>query len=476
MARGWKGLDRLDGGSGADRMEGGSETDVYYVDNGADQVVERAGEGTDLVYSSITFALPDYVENLALTGTAAIDATGNALSNTLTGNDAANTLAGGSGDDTLKGKGGVDRLDGGSGGDRMEGGSDTDVYYVDNGADQVVERAGEGTDLVYSSITFALPDYVENLALTGTAAIDATGNALSNTLTGNDAANTLAGGSGDDTLKGKGGVDRLDGGSGGDRMEGGSDTDVYSVDNGADQVVERAGEGTDLVYSSITFALPDYVENLALTGTAAIDATGNALYNTLTGNDAANTLAGGSGDDTLKGKGGVDRLDGGSGGDRMEGGSDTDVYYVDNGADQVVERAGEGTDLVYSSITFALPDYVENLALTGAAAIDATGNALSNTLTGNDAANTLAGGSGDDTLKGKGGVDRLDGGSGADRMEGGSDTDVYSLDNGGDHRRAGRRRHRSRLQFVTSRCRTTSRTSPSPGPPRSTRPATRSRT
>ena len=166
-------------------MEGGSETDIYYVDNAGDQVVERAGEGTDLVYSSITFALPDYVENLALTGTAAIDATGNALSNTLTGNDAANTLAGGSGDDTLKGKGGVDRLDGGSGADRMEGGSETDVYYVDNGADQVAERAGEGTDLVYSSITFALPDYVENPALTGTAAIDATGNALANVIIGN---------------------------------------------------------------------------------------------------------------------------------------------------------------------------------------------------------------------------------------------------------------------------------------------------
>ena len=268
-------------------------------------------------------------------------------------------------------------------------------------------------------------------------------------------------------------------------MEGGSETDIYYVDNAGDQVVERAGEGTDLVYSSITFALTNYVENLALTGTAAIDATGNAFDNTLTGNNAANTLAGGGGDDTLKGKGGadwlrgwkgLDRLDGGSGADRMEGGSETDIYYVDNAGDQVVERAGEGTDLVYSSITFALPDYVENLALTGTAAIDATGNSLSNTLTGNNAANTLAGGGGDDTLKGKGGVDRLDGGSGADWRA--ARTPTYTMSTTARIRSSSgpAKAPISSTVRSRSRCRTTSRISLSPGPPRSTRPATRSRT
>jgi hypothetical protein len=41
------------------------------------------------------------------------------------------------------------------------------------------------------------------------------------------------------------------------------------------------------------------VEKLILTGTAAINGTGNALVNTLTGNSAANTLNGGAGADTL---------------------------------------------------------------------------------------------------------------------------------------------------------------------------------
>jgi hypothetical protein len=52
---------------------------------------------------------------------------------------------------------------------------------------------------------------------------------------------------------------------------------------------------------------------LTLTGTAAIDGTGNTLDNTINGNGGANVLSGLEGNDTLNGNGGDDRLFGGLG-------------------------------------------------------------------------------------------------------------------------------------------------------------------
>ena len=400
MLFGAEGDDTLNGGLGADAMTGGTGNDVYMVDTLLDSVVELAGGGTaDRINSSISYsiALLDNVENLLLTGTAAINATGNAFANTLTGNTAANTLDGGDGTDILTG---------GLGADNLIGGAGNDVYGVDNALDSVVELAGGGTaDRINSSVSYslALLDNVENLLLTGTAAVNATGNAFANALTGNTAANTLDGGNGNDILIG---------GLGADSMIGGGGNDTYGVDNALDSVVELAGGGTDRIDSSVSYslALLDNVENLTLTGTLANSATGNAFANTLTGNAAANTLDGGDGNDILIG---------GLGADSMIGGGGNDAFVVDNALDSVVELAGGGTaDRVNSSISYslALLDNVENLLLTGTAAITGTGNAFANTLTGNAAANTLDGGDGSDMLAGGLGVDHLTGGVGIDRF------------------------------------------------------------
>jgi hypothetical protein len=83
----------------------------------------------------------------------------------------------------------------------------------------------------------------------------------------------------------------------------------------------------------------------------------------------------------------------------MIGGLGDDSYYVDNAADRVVEaRSIEGSDIIYSSISWTLGEHVERLYLTGSEASAATGNALANTLYGyaNSAPNVLTGGPGDD--------------------------------------------------------------------------------
>ena len=56
-------------------------------------------------------------------------------------------------------------------------------------------------------------------------------------------------------------------------------------------VTEKPGEGTNTISSSITYALSANMEDLTLTGTALINATGNSLANVITANNAANQLA-----------------------------------------------------------------------------------------------------------------------------------------------------------------------------------------
>jgi Ca2+-binding RTX toxin-like protein len=106
------GADSLNGGVGADTLIGGNGNDTYVVDNLGDFVVENAGGGTDTIQSFITYSLVGLpnVENLTLTGSTAINGTGNSGNNVLTGNSGNNVLSGGAGKDTLTGGTGTDRF------------------------------------------------------------------------------------------------------------------------------------------------------------------------------------------------------------------------------------------------------------------------------------------------------------------------------------------------------------------------------
>jgi len=365
---------------------------------------------------------------------------GGPASDSLDGDDGDDWLFGGDGDDQLIGGWGSDRLtdgngddslDGGPGADHMAGGGGNDSYVVGEAGDSVVEQAGEGSaDSVASSVSYVLPDNVENLSLLGSAAIDGTGNALANVITGNGAANALLGLGADDVLVGAGGDDVVNGGAGGDDMAGGAGNDRYLVDDAGDRVHEVAGEGdADTVVTVIDYVLPHAVERLTLSGTAPVDGTGNADANIIVGNQGANRLVGLGGDDRLLGNGGDDILIGGTGADVMIGGAGDDRYLVDDLGDRVTEIGPEGlADTIVASVTWTLPTYVERLTLIGDAAIDGTGSGKANIINGNDAANVLAGLDADDRLNGGGGGDRLIGGSGDDVLIGGGGADVFVFD------------------------------------------------
>jgi Ca2+-binding RTX toxin-like protein len=242
-------------------------------------------------------------------------------------------LFGGAGTDDMDGGGGNDKLDGGTGADSMRGNFGDDVYYVDNAGDTVTEfAAGDGLDRVYSSVTFTLSNFVDDLVLTGSGIIDGTGNGDANQIYGNNQVNTLAGGGGDDKLVGGGGEDFMLGGLG---------NDIYYVDNVKDTVNELGGDGIDKVYSSVKYSLANTtwvkgdVETLILTGLADINGNGNVLDNTLTGNSGNNILKAGNGNDTVSGGVGADDVQGGNGNDTVKGDAGIDLVYGGVGADRL---------------------------------------------------------------------------------------------------------------------------------------------
>ena len=278
-------------------------------------------------------------------------------------------------------------------------------------------------------MSYALGANIENLTLTGNAAIDATGNALANTIIGNTGANTLDGGAGADTMTGGAGDDTFvfSAGFGDDTLSdftvGVDKIDLSALDvgtfadllantaNGDAAVVLTLADGsislngvakTQLVEADFIGLTPDAIP----TGSEGDDIlTGSADADTIDGLGGNDAVSGLGGNDELIGGAGDDTLDGGTGADTMTGGTGDDTFVVDTAADTVNENTGEGTDAVQSSVSFTLGANVEKLTLTGSAAIDATGNALANTIVGNAGDNTLDGGTGADTLIGGAGGD-----------------------------------------------------------------------
>jgi Ca2+-binding RTX toxin-like protein len=438
VLNGLLGNDTLDGAGGKDTMAGGAGNDTYIVDSTAEVIVENGGEGTDTILASVSYVLVANIENLSLTSTTGMSATGNSQANMITGNIGNDTINGGAGNDT------------------MIGGAGNDVYYRDAVGDVITETAGNGTDTVISSLNCTLGANLENLTLSGTA-LNGAGNELNNVMVGTAGNNLLWSYAGNDSVLGGEGNDSIDGGVGNDTMLGGVGNDTYYRDAAGDMVIEQVGEGVDTVISSANWTMSANVENLTLTG-AALNAAGNELDNGIAGtagnnliwayagndtilagagndsvdggdgNDSVDggvgndSLAGGLGNDSLVGGAGNDTLAGGAGNDTMVGGADNDTYHRDSAGDVLTEGVGEGTDMVISSVNYTLGANLENLTLTGTA-LNAAGNELANIMTGTAGNNLLWAYAGNDTIDAGAGNDTIDGGDGNDSLLGGAGSD-----------------------------------------------------
>ncbi|MBE9200432.1 MULTISPECIES: DUF4347 domain-containing protein [unclassified Nodularia (in: cyanobacteria)] len=375
-----------------DTLNGGTEIDTLIITGGT-----SANAITINSNNANQFNIP----GTTIIGFERFDLSGFTGKISFVGNSGDDWIQAGAGNDNLTGGNGNDYLNGGTGADTMIGGAGNDFYYVDNVGDKITENFGQGTDTAFSTISYTLGNNLENLTLEGTSAINGTGNSLNNILIGN---------SGNNVLNGQAGADTMIGGEG---------NDSYYVNNAGDTITEIADQGTDTVFSTISYTLENHVENLTLEGTSAINGTGNDLNNILTGNSRNNVLNGQAGADT------------------MIGGAGNDSYYVDYVGDTIIELAGQGTDNVFSTISYTLENNLENLTLEGTSAINGTGNDLINILTGNAAANTLTGDAGADTLIGNAGADTLIGGTGNDKLylglnDGAVDIVNYALNDGAD--------------------------------------------
>jgi serralysin len=310
------------------------------------------------------------------------NAKGGSGNDTLIGNALANTLMGGAGNDTLTGGSGADILIGGDGNDtfyadvfdyflQFSGGTGYDILYISGGLSFVYDYLAYGFEEMY---TVSAPP----------PAAEIVGADASDTLNGTANNDVIKGLAGNDSLIGSDGDDTLFGGAGNDKLNGGNGTDTASYEDaiaavtvslGITKSQKTLGGGND----TLTF-----IENL----------TGSAFADKLKGSTANNILIGLAGDDLL---------DGGAGADTLAGGIGNDTYVFDNAADVADETGGDGFDLVKSSVSVDLGGSgavgeIENILLTGKAAINAIGNGLNNTIEGNSDSNVLDGGGGMDTV------------------------------------------------------------------------------
>jgi Ca2+-binding RTX toxin-like protein len=450
---GFDGEDTINGLGGADSMIGGAHSDLYFVDNAGDVIVEFENGGIDQVNASVSYTLAAWVNDLTLTGSANINGTGNDVANVITGNSGANNLSGGLDDDTLIGGDGNDTLDGGAGTNVLDGGLGDDTYTATG---TIMDAGGIDTLITEGG---GLPDGIENMIILDSTNPEpaAAGNALANRITSQVTGQVFIDGmEGNDTLVGGAGAERFSFHApdyGNDTVDGGGQPGLardwlFVGWNSAAQMTAAGfvtGGGTG-GSGSITFSNIEVIQGSGFNDRLVAGSTGITLH----GGGGDDTLVGGAGNDTLDGEGefettspatgndeifggaGNDLIGGWRGNDTLDGGAGDDTFSL-HGAEGLygtdVIHGGDGVDTVQLIAMNASAPVVVDLAagtVTGGAegssatltsienAIVAFGNAAPYHITGSVASNVLQGGSGSDTISGGAGNDTLSGGAGPD--------------------------------------------------------------
>jgi len=432
------GNDTLVSNSGVDTLIGNGGNELFIVNNASDVIQDNHPPIADTVQSAFSFTLPANVDNLILTGTAALTGTANAgtdgLVNTLTSNTGIDTLIGGTGNDifilnnaadivqdaattanntilagfnyslptnvnalvlmgtanlTGTANSGTDTLTSNSGVDTLIGGTGNDTFVVSNTADVIQDTSTTTTNAIQSSVSFSLAANINSLTLTGTSALTGTANSGTDTLTANSGVDTLVGGTGNDT---------------------------FVINNSTDVIQDASTAATNTARSGVSYQLAANVNALVLTGSSAIQGTANSGNDSITANTASDTLVAGSGNDTL--------VAGTTGTDSLVGGSGNDMFVVNNATDTVTDASTTASNAILSTVSYVLPTNVNSLIFTGTAALRGTANSGNDVLTANTGSDTLVAGSGADTL--------VAGTSGTDSLVGGSGNDTFFVNNTAD--------------------------------------------
>lgn len=396
--------------------------DVYQITNTNDLTLSSPQGGSNTVYSDVSYTLPNYAENLVLTGAANIYGAGNNGDNILTGNSGNNRLNSGRGNDIVYGGDGHDVINGGDGNDALYGEDGNDIINGGNGRDMIY--GGNGNDI-----------------------LDGGNDSEHQVTTHYD---FLDGGAGDDTylVHRNGGYDQIQDTDGSNVLRFDQDITMseitvtvntpaqsntqnwhITINNApANEILLTAQTTTGSTHAAIsqfvvagrTYSLQEFAK---LKGISLPESYLTTSANTLTGTDADNTLTGTDANDII---------DGGKGADIMIGLGGNDTYYVDHAGDKIIETANGGIDKVYSSVNHTLATNVENLVLTGSANIYGSGNNGDNILTGNSGNNRLNSGRGNDTVYGGAGNDVINGGEGHDVLYGEAGNDILNGEQGND--------------------------------------------
>jgi Ca2+-binding RTX toxin-like protein len=130
------------------------------------------------------------------------------------------------------------------------GGDGQDTFWVSKTSTRIAELDAPGTDRVYSSASYKIGDFIEELFLIGGKNINGRGNDGDNFIVGNGGRNHLFGLDGSDLLGGGNGRDLLTGNDGADRF-------IFNQGNDIDRVTDFE-DGIDFIVSDFVTSQQDF--------------------------------------------------------------------------------------------------------------------------------------------------------------------------------------------------------------------------